>query len=99
MVEYRAKIKLHGSNCAVQVTDRGVVAQHRTSLLAPEADYKGFAAWTRAHDGYDAPSRASASRNGGGIATGLRVARSTNTWTTWPCAAARSSPSAKIATP
>lgn len=52
VVEYRAKVKLHGTNCAVQITDRGVVAQSRTSLLEPQADYKGFATWVRAHDAY-----------------------------------------------
>ncbi|HSK01558.1 MAG TPA: RNA ligase family protein [Kofleriaceae bacterium] len=52
VVEYRAKVKLHGSNCAVQVTDTGVVAQSRTALLTPETDYKGFAAWVRRHEPY-----------------------------------------------
>ena len=52
VVEYRAKVKLHGSNCAVQITEAGIVAQSRTALLTPEADYKGFAAWTRAHEAY-----------------------------------------------
>lgn len=52
VVEYRAKVKLHGSNCGVQVTAAGIVAQSRTSLLSPEADYKGFAAWVRRHEAY-----------------------------------------------
>jgi hypothetical protein len=52
VVEYRAKVKLHGSNCAVQVTDAGIVTQSRTAVLTPEADYKGFAAWARAHEAY-----------------------------------------------
>ena len=52
VVEYRAKVKLHGSNCAVQVTDHGIVAQSRTALLTPESDYKGFATWAHAHEGY-----------------------------------------------
>src|ERR1041385_7044559 len=52
VVEYRAKVKLHGSNCAVQVTEDGIVAQSRTSLLTPEADYKGFAAWVHRHEAY-----------------------------------------------
>ncbi|HWO26286.1 MAG TPA: RNA ligase family protein [Kofleriaceae bacterium] len=51
-VEYRAKVKLHGSNCAVQITEAGLAAQSRTSLLTPEADYKGFAAWVRRHEAY-----------------------------------------------
>jgi hypothetical protein len=57
VVTYRAKVKLHGTNCAVQITEQDVssgqesvvVAQSRTMLLSPEADYKGFAAWTHAH--------------------------------------------------
>ncbi|MFO0576852.1 MAG: RNA ligase family protein [Polyangia bacterium] len=52
VVRYRAKVKLHGSNCAVQVTEDGVHAQSRTSMLTPEADYKGFAAFVRANEGY-----------------------------------------------
>jgi hypothetical protein len=51
-VEYRAKVKLHGSNCAVQITGAGIAAQSRTSLLSPEADYKGFAAWVHRHEAY-----------------------------------------------
>lgn len=48
-VTYRAKVKLHGTNCAVQITEAGLVAQSRTQLLAPgEADLKGFAAWAHA---------------------------------------------------
>ena len=35
VVEYRAKVKLHGTNCAVQITSGGVVAQSRTALLSP----------------------------------------------------------------
>jgi len=49
VVEYRAKVKLHGTNCAVQVTAQAVVAQSRTQLLTPEADYKGFATWVHAN--------------------------------------------------
>ena len=52
VVRYRAKVKLHGSNCAVQVTPDGVFAQSRTTMLTPESDYKGFAAWVRAHEPY-----------------------------------------------
>lgn len=52
VVEYRAKVKLHGSNCAVQLVEDGLVAQSRTALLTPEADYKGFAAWAHAHAAY-----------------------------------------------
>lgn len=53
VVEYRAKVKLHGSNCAVQVLPGApIVAQSRTSLLTPQADYKGFAAWAHRHADY-----------------------------------------------
>ena len=52
-VEYRAKVKLHGSNCAVQILEGGgIAAQSRTSLLTPDADYKGFAAWAHRHEPY-----------------------------------------------
>src|SRR5512139_2438356 len=44
-VEYRAKVKLHGTNCAVQLTASGPVAQSRNLILTPEADHKGFAQW------------------------------------------------------
>jgi hypothetical protein len=49
VVEYRSKVKLHGANCAVQIAPDTVVAQSRTQLLTPEADYKGFASWVHSH--------------------------------------------------
>ncbi|HMF39638.1 MAG TPA: RNA ligase family protein [Polyangia bacterium] len=52
VVEYRAKVKLHGTNCAVQINDGGVFAQSRTALLSAQADYKGFAAWVFANRDY-----------------------------------------------
>ena len=52
VVEYRAKVKLHGTNCAVQITGSGVIAQSRTALLSPDADYKGFAVWVAAQRDY-----------------------------------------------
>ena len=52
VVEYRGKVKLHGSNCAVQVTSDGVFAQSRTALLTPADDYKGFAAFVQNHESY-----------------------------------------------
>ncbi|MEO8706443.1 MAG: RNA ligase family protein, partial [Kofleriaceae bacterium] len=51
-VEYRAKIKLHGTNCAVQITDAGPVAQSRNLILTPEADHKGFAKWAASRADY-----------------------------------------------
>lgn len=53
VVEYRAKVKLHGSNCALQLLPDGeLVAQSRTALLTPQSDYKGFATWAHAHADY-----------------------------------------------
>jgi hypothetical protein len=49
---YQAKIKQHGSNCAVQVTAEGIFAQSRTQMLVGHVDYKGFARWVAAHDTY-----------------------------------------------
>ncbi|HEX8957258.1 MAG TPA: RNA ligase family protein [Burkholderiaceae bacterium] len=52
LVQYRAKIKLHGTNCGIQVKADGIVAQSRTKILTPEDDYKGFANWAHNHAGY-----------------------------------------------
>ncbi|MGB1014834.1 MAG: RNA ligase family protein [Nannocystaceae bacterium] len=49
-VTYRAKVKLHGTNCAIQRTSEGVVAQSRKKLLCDGRDYKGFAAWVAANE-------------------------------------------------
>ncbi len=49
-VTYRAKVKLHGTNCAIQRTPTGVVAQSRKRLLVDGRDYKGFAAWVAEHE-------------------------------------------------
>jgi hypothetical protein len=49
-VHYRAKVKLHGMNCAVQIHDNGIVAQSRETILTPEADLKGFAKWAYSHE-------------------------------------------------
>lgn len=51
-VQYRAKVKLHGTNCAVQNTPEGVFAQSRAALLTPSDDRKGFAKWVDAHASY-----------------------------------------------
>jgi hypothetical protein len=43
---YRAKVKLHGTNAAVQVTPEGVLeCQSRERLITPEDDNSGFARW------------------------------------------------------
>ncbi len=52
VVRYRAKVKLHGANCAVQIAADGLACQSRTTMLTPESDYKGFAAWVRDHRAY-----------------------------------------------
>lgn len=52
VVTYRAKVKLHGTNCAVQTTVDGPVAQSRNQLLSVEADHKGFAKWVDATADY-----------------------------------------------
>jgi len=44
-VLYRAKIKLHGTNAAVQCHTTGVFPQSRSQVLTGSADNNGFAAW------------------------------------------------------
>lgn len=44
-VHYRAKVKLHGKNTAVQVNDDGLVTQSRTEILSPTSDLNGFNKW------------------------------------------------------
>jgi hypothetical protein len=52
-VRYRAKVKVHGTNCAVQVRSEGVYAQSRTEMLTlPSGDRKGFARWVADHTDY-----------------------------------------------
>lgn len=51
VVTYRGKVKLHGSNCAVQIHEDGtLVCQSRTSILTPEDDYAGFAKWVKQNE-------------------------------------------------
>ncbi|MBL9099980.1 MAG: hypothetical protein JNL82_03425 [Myxococcales bacterium] len=57
VVQYRAKVKLHGTNCAVQVTADGVYPQSRSTMLTPESDLMGFAAWVRDNRAYFAGLR------------------------------------------
>ncbi|MEO1270010.1 MAG: RNA ligase family protein, partial [Myxococcota bacterium] len=49
VVAYRAKIKLHGTNCGIQITPSGLIPQSRTRLLELNSDYKGFARWVDAN--------------------------------------------------
>lgn len=44
-VPYRAKVKLHGTNAAVQVRGKTVIAQSRERIITPGDDNKGFALW------------------------------------------------------
>jgi hypothetical protein len=45
-VEYRAKVKLHGTNAGVRIdADGTVTAFSRTSVITPKADNAGFARW------------------------------------------------------
>lgn len=52
VVRYRAKVKLHGSNCAVLVGEHDIATQSRTTMLTPRSDYKGFSAWVHEHAAY-----------------------------------------------
>lgn len=45
-VEYKSKIKLHGSNAAIRIFSTGeVVVQSRTTIITPTSDNVGFAKW------------------------------------------------------
>lgn len=45
-VTYKCKVKLHGTNAAVQVHTNGtIVCQSRESIITPEKDNAGFARW------------------------------------------------------
>lgn len=48
-VTYRGKIKLHGTNAAIQLLGNDVVAQSRTVVLKRGHDNAGFAAWVEKH--------------------------------------------------
>ncbi len=49
VVTYRGKVKLHGTNCAVQVNPEGVYAQRREGMLTAKSDWKGFAKWAETY--------------------------------------------------
>lgn len=49
-VVYRGKVKLHGTNCAVQIHANEIVTQSREAILTPEADLKGFSKWAHLHE-------------------------------------------------
>lgn len=44
-VPYRGKVKLHGTNAAVRISDGALHAQSRTQLIEVGNDNSGFAAW------------------------------------------------------
>lgn len=47
---YRAKVKLHGANCGVQIQTDGIVTQSRETILTPTTDLKGFSKWAHTWD-------------------------------------------------
>lgn len=49
VVDYRAKIKLHGTNAAIRCENGEVYAQKRTSDITPDEDNAGFAKWLEPH--------------------------------------------------
>lgn len=67
-VHYGAKIKLHGTNGAVRVTEDGtVIAQSRSRDITPQNDNAGFAAWVSAtHDAWAFPPAAAGIEGIGG---------------------------------
>lgn len=51
IVQYKCKVKLHGTNAAVQILANGnVVCQSRESILSPEKDNAGFARWVKEYE-------------------------------------------------
>jgi hypothetical protein len=44
-VSYRGKIKLHGTNSAIQLCEDGIVCQSRNNIITPSDDNAGFASW------------------------------------------------------
>lgn len=52
VVNYRSKIKLHGTNAAVRIRDGVVFAQSRSRICTPENDNEGFAKWVEANKGH-----------------------------------------------
>ena len=51
-ITYKGKVKLHGTNCGVQIHPEGVFCQSRTGMITPEDDLKGFAKWVKANETY-----------------------------------------------
>jgi len=54
IVDYRPKVKLHGTNAAVQVHEDGsIVCQSRESIITREKDNAGFAKWAHSQPNWD----------------------------------------------
>jgi hypothetical protein len=51
VVQYRTKVKLHGTNAAIQChADGRVIAQSRSQVITPENDNMGFARWVKENE-------------------------------------------------
>lgn len=44
-IVYRGKVKLHGTNAGIRVSNSGVIAQSRSQIITPTSDNAGFARW------------------------------------------------------
>jgi hypothetical protein len=51
-LNYRGKIKIHGTNSAVAIRNGQIAAQSRTQFVTPTADNAGFAKWVENHREY-----------------------------------------------
>lgn len=52
-IKYKARVKVHGTNAGVIITQDGrVAAQKRTSIIKPQNDNAGFATWVHANEEY-----------------------------------------------
>ncbi len=51
-VRYRAKVKLHGKNTAIQINSDALLTQSRTDMLSPTSDLNGFAKWVTSNEAY-----------------------------------------------
>lgn len=49
-VKYKCKVKLHGTNAAIQVTPSSLIAQSRTQIISSSNDNAGFARWVESLD-------------------------------------------------
>ena len=53
VINYRAKVKLHGTNAGVHIKPSGqVIAQSRDRFITPGDDNYGFAKWVDENEGY-----------------------------------------------